>query len=203
MHLRIEALGRRHDPPIGMAEGDRDRIATAHEDALEEGLHAVLAHGGVHAATVDVAQVLVDLWRRRGELDGAHRLERRHERLPEPRACGRRGRGRASGDAAAQAADVHRRQGRPGSALTAAALAAKLADRSGARTPALAIAARPLPLTGREREIAEMAARGLSNRAIAARLTVSVRTVEGHLYRAGLKLGVSERAALADVLGVE
>ena len=54
-----------------------------------------------------------------------------------------------------------------------------------------------------QREIAEMAARGLSNRAIAARLTVSVRTVEGHLYRAGLKLGVSERAALADVLGVE
>ena len=38
---------------------------------------------------------------------------------------------------------------------------------------------------------------------IAARLTVSVRTVEGHLYRAGLKLGVSERTALADVLGVE
>ncbi len=32
---------------------------------------------------------------------------------------------------------------------------------------------------------------------------MSVRTVEGHLYRAGLKLGVSERTALADVLGVE
>jgi DNA-binding NarL/FixJ family response regulator len=30
-----------------------------------------------------------------------------------------------------------------------------------------------------------------------------VRTVEGHLYRAGHKLGVSERTALADVLGVE
>ena len=109
----------------------------------------------------------------------------------------------AAGDAAAQAADVHRRQGRHGSALSAAALAEKLAGRSGARTPALAIAVRPLPLTAREREIVTLAARGLSNKDIAERLTVSVRTVEGHLYRAGLKLGVSERTALADVLGVE
>ena len=109
----------------------------------------------------------------------------------------------AAGDAAAQSADVHRRQGRPGSALSAAALAERLAARSGARTPALAIAAQPLPLTAREREIAVLAARGLSNKTIAERLTVSVRTVEGHLYRAGLKLGVSERTALAEVLGVE
>jgi DNA-binding NarL/FixJ family response regulator len=109
----------------------------------------------------------------------------------------------AAGDAAAQSADVHRRQGRHGSALSAATLAEKLAGRSGARTPALAIAANPLPLTVREREIAVLAARGLSNKAIAERLTVSVRTVEGHLYRAGLKLGVSERTALADVLGLE
>ena len=109
----------------------------------------------------------------------------------------------AAGDAAAQAADLHRRQGRPGSALSAAALAERLAGRSGARTPALAIAARPLPLTAREREICVLAARGLSNKEIADRLTVSVRTVEGHLYRAGLKLGVSDRAKLADILGVE
>ncbi len=109
----------------------------------------------------------------------------------------------AAGDAAAQAADVHRRVRRQGSALSAAALAEKLAGRSGARTPALAIAARPLPLTAREREIAVLAARGLANKTIAERLSVSVRTVEGHLYRAGLKLGISERAALAEVLGVE
>ena len=109
----------------------------------------------------------------------------------------------AAGDAAAQAADVHRRHGRRGSALSAAALAEKYAGRSGARTPALRIAARPLPLTAREREISTMAAGGLSNKDIAERLTVSVRTVEGHLYRACRKLGVSERNALAGVLGVE
>lgn len=118
-------------------------------------------------------------------------------------AWGRLGDLLAAGDAAAQAADVHRRQGRQGSALSAAGLAEKLAGRSGARTPALAIAARPLPLTAREREIAALAARGLSNKDIAERLTVSVRTVEGHLYRAGHKLGISERTALAGVLGVE
>ncbi|EGD45004.1 transcriptional regulator, LuxR family, partial [Nocardioidaceae bacterium Broad-1] len=109
----------------------------------------------------------------------------------------------AAGDAAAQAADVQRRAGRQGSALTAAATAEKLAERSGACTPALVVAARPLPLTAREREIAALAARGLSNKDIAARLTLSVRTVEGHLYRAGHKLGVSERAALSGLLGVE
>ena len=48
-----------------------------------------------------------------------------------------------------------------------------------------------------------LAGRGLSNRAIAEKLTVSVRTVEGHLYRAGHKLGVSERTELPTVLGIE
>ena len=45
-----------------------------------------------------------------------------------------------------------------------------------------------------------LAARGLSDRQIADRLVVSVRTVEGHLSRAGIKLGVSERAAVAALL---
>lgn len=108
----------------------------------------------------------------------------------------------AAGDAAAQASDVNRRQGRRGSALSAATLAHRFAAQSGARTPALAIAERPLPLTAREREIVTLAARGLSNKQIAERLTVSTRTVEGHLYRAGRKVGASERAAFAAILGV-
>lgn len=108
-----------------------------------------------------------------------------------------------AGDAAAQAAALHRSTGRPGSALSAAALAERLAGQSGARTPALASVLRPLPLTAREREIVALAVRGLSNREIAARLTVSVRTVEGHLYRAGHKLGVSERSGFSELLGVE
>lgn len=41
---------------------------------------------------------------------------------------------------------------------------------------------------------------GLSNRQIAERLVVSVRTVEGHLYRACAKLGTSDRTQLTALL---
>jgi DNA-binding CsgD family transcriptional regulator len=107
----------------------------------------------------------------------------------------------AAADAAAQAARAFARQGRRGSASAAAARAQRLADAcEGARTPALAAVARPLPLTEREREIVSLAATGMSNRGIADRLAVSVRTVEGHLYRAGNKLGVSDRSELKPIL---
>jgi DNA-binding CsgD family transcriptional regulator len=52
-------------------------------------------------------------------------------------------------------------------------------------------------LTTREREVAGFAARGLSDVEIAARLAVSRRTVETHLYRVYGKLGVSGRRDLA------
>lgn len=54
-------------------------------------------------------------------------------------------------------------------------------------------------LTAREREIVELAARGLSNAEVAETLFVSQRTVEGHLYRVFTKLGISERSELRDV----
>jgi DNA-binding CsgD family transcriptional regulator len=56
-------------------------------------------------------------------------------------------------------------------------------------------------LTGRESEVAGLAAGGLTDRQIAARLVVSVRTVESHLASSYRKLGVSSRADLAGVLG--
>jgi DNA-binding CsgD family transcriptional regulator len=52
-------------------------------------------------------------------------------------------------------------------------------------------------LTTREREVAGFAARGLTDVEIAARLSVSRRTVETHLYRVYAKLGVSGRRDLA------
>jgi DNA-binding CsgD family transcriptional regulator len=64
-------------------------------------------------------------------------------------------------------------------------------------TPALRRHRRPLPLTAREREIATLVGDGLSNRAIAERLTVSVRTVEGHVYHVCIKLGLPNKQALA------
>lgn len=58
-------------------------------------------------------------------------------------------------------------------------------------------------MTSREREIAALIARGLSNRQIAERLTVSVRTVEGHIYRACIKLDIADRDDLAKIVWQE
>jgi DNA-binding CsgD family transcriptional regulator len=55
-------------------------------------------------------------------------------------------------------------------------------------------------LSAREREVAGLAARGLTNQEIAERLHVSVRTVESHLYRASVKAGVSRREDFAALL---
>ena len=55
-------------------------------------------------------------------------------------------------------------------------------------------------LTPGERRVAELAAAGLSNKQVAARLYLSDRTVEAHLSRAYAKLGVASRAQLARAL---
>jgi non-specific serine/threonine protein kinase len=52
-------------------------------------------------------------------------------------------------------------------------------------------------LTARELEIAELVAEGLSNRQIAARLTISVRTVETHAQHIMVKLGFRARTQIA------
>lgn len=49
------------------------------------------------------------------------------------------------------------------------------------------------PLTGREREVLELAAQGLRNKDIGDKLGISVRTVNGHLASVFTKLGVSSR----------
>jgi DNA-binding NarL/FixJ family response regulator len=55
-------------------------------------------------------------------------------------------------------------------------------------------------LTRREREIANLAAAGRTSKEIAERMYLSRRTVENHLYRIYIKLGVTDRTALAQVL---
>ncbi|SDY62796.1 LuxR family transcriptional regulator [Herbiconiux ginsengi] len=56
------------------------------------------------------------------------------------------------------------------------------------------------PLSEREAEIARLAASGLSNRGIAERLVLSVRTVETHLQRVYKKLGIRMRSELETAL---
>ena len=99
----------------------------------------------------------------------------------------------SAADAAAQAATAHHRSEDRRRAAASAALANRLAAQcGGATTPAIRAISQPLPLTAREREITNLIAAGLSNREIAERLCISVRTVEGHIYRIGGKRDVAD-----------
>ncbi|MES4887779.1 LuxR C-terminal-related transcriptional regulator [Streptomyces sp. NPDC096012] len=96
-------------------------------------------------------------------------------------------------EAHAQAVRAHRD---PRAARLSRTRALALAGRcQGARTPALAGLTLG-ELTARQRQIVTLAAAGLSNREIAERLTLSVRTVGNHLYSAYTRLGTADRAAL-------
>ncbi|MFF7047098.1 LuxR C-terminal-related transcriptional regulator [Streptomyces griseorubiginosus] len=96
-------------------------------------------------------------------------------------------------EAYAQAAQAHRD---PGAARTSRTRSVALARRcQGARTPALAGLVLG-ELTARQRQIVTLAAAGLTNRQIAEKLTLSVRTVGNHLYGAYTRLGASDRDAL-------
>ena len=84
--------------------------------------------------------------------------------------------------------------------LGAAAWADRAAAELAATAPTRQRSGLREPLTPQELQVAELAAAGLSNKEIAARLYMSHRTVGAHLYRAFPKLGVSSRAALRDAL---
>lgn len=96
-------------------------------------------------------------------------------------------------EAHAQAVRAHRD---PRAARTSRTRAVALARRcQGARTPALSGLVLG-ELTARQRQIVTLAAAGLSNRQIAEKLTLSIRTVGNHLYSAYARLGASDRGAL-------
>ncbi|MCT7656912.1 LuxR C-terminal-related transcriptional regulator [Mycobacterium deserti] len=102
-------------------------------------------------------------------------------------------------DVAAQAAVAYTRKQERKHGLKAAAIAKELSDACGGLcTPALRVPASQ-PLTGRQREIVELIVVGLSNREIAKRLVMSVRSVEGHIYRACQRVGASSREELASI----
>ena len=123
------------------------------------------------------------------------------------------------GEALAQAGEVLAGAGILGFAQLALAKSASLLGGSGSRNqahkvrqdmrrlssslgPAAELAGVPKPatLTRREREVATLAAGGMSDREIADELTLALRTVEGHLYRAYTKLGISTREELGRTL---
>jgi DNA-binding NarL/FixJ family response regulator len=140
----------------------------------------------------------------RGELDeAAEALERalaEHERCPMPfeRARTLLVRGRL------QRRRKQKRQARlsldEARALFAAAGAEGWLARVDDELGRVAVRRAPEELSATELRIAQLAAEGLSNQAIAKQVFVSVKTVEGNLKRAYRKLGISSRAQLARAL---
>jgi DNA-binding CsgD family transcriptional regulator len=104
-------------------------------------------------------------------------------------------------EAATEAAEAHRKAGMPNRARVPMLRSAALtADCEQSRSPIIARVSTRRALTDRELQVAQMASAGASSADVAARLGLSVRTVENHLQQAYSKLGVSSRAQLAVVL---
>jgi DNA-binding NarL/FixJ family response regulator len=103
-------------------------------------------------------------------------------------------------EAAQAAAAAHRAAGREASARTAAARCARWLEHCEDCRPPTLLAGSVQELTPREREIALLAASGLTSRQIAERLVVSVRTIDNHLQHAYRKLGIARREELPGVL---
>jgi DNA-binding CsgD family transcriptional regulator len=106
----------------------------------------------------------------------------------------------AAADAGAQASVAFAESQQHKRALYAAALARELAEECGdLHTPALRTPL-GLKLSGRQRDVVELVVAGLSNRQIAQKLVMSVRTVEGHVYRACQRVGAQSREELATIV---
>jgi DNA-binding CsgD family transcriptional regulator len=104
-------------------------------------------------------------------------------------------------EAAAEAAGAFRRAGLLARSERSATRArVLLSSCDGSHSPTMSTLEAPLPLTAREREVALLAVNGASAKAIGEHLKVSTRTIEGHLYRAYTKLGVTDRTGLAHIL---
>jgi DNA-binding CsgD family transcriptional regulator len=144
----------------------------------------------------------------RGDFDAARgHLERAlaaHERLPQPFELGRTLLAQGS---------IERRSRRRGDARAALTRSLEIFDQLGAPSWAQKAAEELARIPGRgpasgelsetERRIADLVAAGLTNKEIAARLYVTVRTVEGNLTRVYSKLGVRSRTELAARLAHE
>lgn len=100
-------------------------------------------------------------------------------------------------EAAAQAARMFLDAGREDSARRAVVRARGLfVDDQGRPSLPVGNLEAAVELTEREAQVVELAALGMSNRQVAERLVLSIRTVESHLYRAMQKLGIRDRSEL-------
>jgi DNA-binding CsgD family transcriptional regulator len=104
-------------------------------------------------------------------------------------------------EAFAAAADLARAAGDQRRANSLSVRSTELIDRcEGTRSGRIISTEVVVPLSAREREVANLAAAGVPSKDIADKLFVSVRTVNNHLQNAYTKLGVSSRAELRAAL---
>jgi DNA-binding CsgD family transcriptional regulator len=152
---------------------------------------AARCRGLLLAARGDIARAVAEL----------ERALVAHERSPQPLERGR---------TLLALGSVHRRGKRRADARRTLTLALELFDNLGAPLWAERAAAELGRIPGRgpgsgelgetERRVAELVAEGLSNKEIAARLFVTVRTVEANLSKVYAKLGLRSRTELASLM---
>jgi DNA-binding CsgD family transcriptional regulator len=212
LRSREDALGVRHmrtpwrreAVEASMALGDRDGALVFAEDQLElTGRWDTPWARGVALATKGLAargQEGIDLLE-----EGAALLARSPARLDHARALVDLGSALRRGGRRAEA------RGPLGAGLDAARRCGAMALAARAHEELVTAGAKPRrlsfsgveSLTASERRIATMAARGQSNREIAAALFITVRTVENHLGRTYRKLAIGSRRELAASLEPE
>jgi DNA-binding CsgD family transcriptional regulator len=200
-----------------LADGDPERARTVLRDAADQARE--------RGAVPDEAAALHDLTRLGRASEVSDRLEQlagvsegAYVRcLADSAAAQARGDASALGDVAERFAAAGFNLRAAESAMAASEASARAHDqRAAARwarratelaglceapaTPNLAGPTGPVPLTNREREVAILAADGLSSKVIGERLFLSVRTVENHLGRIYTKVGVTNRTELAAIL---
>jgi len=114
---------------------------------------------------------------------------------------GRMGADLLAAEAATDAVVAWRREGDVRRAADAERTARAMAERcEGASTPALQALSVRVRLTPAERQVAELAVAGRSNKEIAAQLFLSQRTVANHLQHVYKKLGIRSRQQMVDAL---
>ncbi|WP_079275080.1 helix-turn-helix transcriptional regulator [Streptomyces phaeoluteigriseus] len=100
----------------------------------------------------------------------------------------------------AELSRLYRRSEQSRVAANSAVQAKKFAAQcQGSQTPALLLIDAIEPLSARERQVVMLVAQGLSDREIADRLVISVRTAGNHLYRIYRKTGVCSRQELRQI----
>ena len=107
---------------------------------------------------------------------------------------------RLAAETATRASEMYEKQGQPKAGQIAARAAADYAGHCEGGFRLLVAAPELARLSKRELEIAHLAAEGRPSKEIADRMYLSRRTVDSHLYHVYTKLGVSDRAGLADLL---